>query len=610
MQFNHLIASAKNNADQAPNLFMALCMVESLFQDMEDVSHQDISQCPTGDDRLPTKLVWLCRTILDIYDDHSDDLQRNRARLDGAVAKVRSLEKELEQLASASEQLAGIQDTYARLEEQLRKAGEKRQQYEQLKAAAARAETELQELRQFDPATAQAELERLQRELTENRNRKDELQSQLLVQRRNAAELHSSVTLLENERDQNNVRVSEMNAQLDALTEASERAKAQLEELARQRICAEEELEEKKRLCVQKQDDLTQLRQEISTYHAEHLEPVQTELENCQRKKSTLAQQLAAAQAEVGNHQAKIDELTVAIGRLRNEKDSETAKLAEAKSRYERAGAELQLKKEERDAAVHALTLLQSEVANLEENVLPERRKLLADEEKRKNELAERIDETSGKLQKLSEERDILEVKLPALEAKLKNNQDVYASLTAEYMASTNELKELEHQISQLSNQNDAQKVMIYKQQLQSNLDALQQTKAECERIRQENVLLCQKLEQAQAEKTRLSELREKHQSGNDAIARLMRELEPCKAQEYAREVELVCCRLELLQNVYGRMISSVQKMRQVLGCAPFAEELPLDDKLRDELRRLREYAEDQNNMLLKWANSLNMEET
>ena len=117
MKFDHLQASIVNNNDQTPNLYMALCMMESLVLDMEDSSGNELSRCPAGDERLTSKLVWLCRIINDIYKDHDEDLQRNRSRLDKALEKLNDTQRELDALATVTEQLEVVQKKYNELDE-------------------------------------------------------------------------------------------------------------------------------------------------------------------------------------------------------------------------------------------------------------------------------------------------------------------------------------------------------------------------------------------------------------------------------------------------------------------------------------------------------------
>ena len=67
MKFDHLLASVRNHEKEEPSLYMAVCMVETLFEDIEEAAGCEIRACAVGDDRLPVRLIWLCRTVEDIF---------------------------------------------------------------------------------------------------------------------------------------------------------------------------------------------------------------------------------------------------------------------------------------------------------------------------------------------------------------------------------------------------------------------------------------------------------------------------------------------------------------------------------------------------------------
>ena len=142
MEFSRLKASIANNAGEEPSVYMAVCMIESLFDDIEDMTGQDVSACPSGSETLPTKLVWLCQTIRQIYEDKSDELVRNRSRLDKTMETLKRTEEELESFAKEGEELAGFQsqlkEKQADLAEKKRKSADLRTQLENIEEQAGR----------------------------------------------------------------------------------------------------------------------------------------------------------------------------------------------------------------------------------------------------------------------------------------------------------------------------------------------------------------------------------------------------------------------------------------------------------------------------------------
>lgn len=609
MRFNHLKASIANNIDQEPTLFMALCMVESLFRDMEDEADIDISLCPVGDERLSTKLVWLCRCIGDIYDDNCDELQRNRTRLDSALSKIRGLEKELEDLAIISDQLLQMQNKYVGLENELKEARKNKQKFDILKEQTAQAEKDIAQLLKFEPQTAEKNLSQLRDQICSLQTRRMELESQQQRDENHVANLLDSINALERQRGVYTIQVEELNEQLRGLEAATIEAEKNLSNLEEQRLSAKEELKDIRCQCDEKSDVIKRLRHDIQSFRTQVLEPVVGEMNYLETKKKDLEEDAKAAEKISQSIREEIDKLVLKIGRLKKKADEDSTELKDTAARLEKSKMEKTLREKEMKALIQNLSILQDEVDRLTSTVLPEHRRLVAEEEARKENLDEQISDLCDRLKKLADERQEIQEKLPTLEEKLKNNQDIYSSLTAEYAASTEELESLERQITELQNKNDQEKIAIYGQQLRDHLKHLQVLETECSEIRSENERMRTRLEECQMEKSRLLDLQEKHRRGNDAIAKLLLELKPISTPEYTQEVTMVGNRLEILEVVRSKMASSVRMMNQTLAIKPFPEELSLDEQLRAGIHQLQICTDDLRCMLVKCANSLKLEE-
>lgn len=177
MEFSHLKVSIENNADQEPSIFTALCMVQSLFRDVENAANKDdISECSAEDEQLPSKLIWLSRTILEIYRMNLNSFQINRDRLDSVIEEVRSAEHHLNELNVDETKLQTLQNKLELYSSELETARERRNTCDALNGKIEDALTELESLRGFDPSSAEEELRTLSKEI-ENLTR-DNLQLQ------------------------------------------------------------------------------------------------------------------------------------------------------------------------------------------------------------------------------------------------------------------------------------------------------------------------------------------------------------------------------------------------------------------------------------------------
>lgn len=609
MKFDHLKTSVANNADQAPSLYMALCMVESLFADMEAACGTELSQCPAGDDRLSTKLVWLSRIIGEIYQEQDAQLQRNRARLDASMEKLSKTREALESLSETEKKLMALRSEHAQLQHRIQETEASARECEKLAAQCTEARRRLETLKTFDPAAVAAELAALtarNRALTQE---KAQLSEQLENARARSEALQQDVDGLKAETGKTQQRIVGLSEQL-------QQAKHADAALRRELTASEEAFTaltvEQARLAQEKEEkdgQLQALQTQLVSFREATLAPALHKLETAHRDMETLEKSLQDARQEYEGMTERRNSLILDIARQKeaNENQAESAKSAQSK---------LDGLKEEKhtlDVAIHGtlsqLEALQNEVEQLKHKKKPELEALLQQEQLRQQELTDRIADTQARSAALTVEIGRLEGQLPKLEEDLKNDQAIYDALTASCTASSKELESLERQINELRSNNDREKLAIYRKQLEENQQALEAVQAECERIRQEDQQLQAQLEAGQSERARLLELKRKHESGKEATVRQLRELEFAATKDYARETAAIANQLELLEAVRGKLAASVAKLRRVLGNAPVEETVSLEDQLKTELRELKLRTDDLRYALLSCANSLKMEE-
>ena len=144
---------------------------------------------------------------------------------------------------------------------------------------------------------------------------------------------------------------------------------------------------------------------------------------------------------------------------------------------------------------------------------------------------------------------------------------------------------------------------------MEDNLRELENIRTDCQNIQLENVRLVKELEAGQNERFRLLELKQKHETGSEATAKQLRELEFAGTPEYISEVTAISQRLELLEMVRSKLAASISKIRKILGQVPFEGEVSLEDQLSDTLHELSARADDLRRSLLECADNLKMEE-
>ncbi len=616
MKFNRLNQSIANSWQQPPSIYMALCMVEALFEDIENECRCEISGCPVGDDCLSTKLVWLCRIINEIYEKNSDELQRNRSRLDAMMNAFRSTEKELSKFSDVTSQLAALQADYAQLERKLVDARETQKQYQILSDQYNQAQQTLKVLQAFDSEAAKAELLVVTEKIEKLEQSNKQWSVKLEEAERDAAVLERDAERLSVRHSACQEKISDLSKQISDHQSGIDATEKQIAALTLRHEETKAILEGLKHKQSTKSRELVELEKKCQHYRVEILAPILKQVEAHQQELVRLEQSKADTEKECESISGAQSELILTIARKKERYEEECEKLKNAKNQLEDLETQIASATEsvrklenERTITIRHLSDLQNEVDRLKKNTLPQIQTMVDQEEQRKNAINKEIEDAREQYKNLQDENPKLEEELRKLEESLRQDQIVYDSLTANYTKSSKELERLEQQIAELQNKNDREKLSIYRKQLEKTQGDLQQLERECEQIRQQNEQLDKALQSGQQERACLLELKRKFESGNEATEKQLRELAFAGTEEYACRVTAVCQRLELLEMVRGKMAASISKMRQTLGNIPFEGDVPLEAQLKTELRELGIRADDLRCTLLECANNLKMEE-
>ena len=171
MRFEQLRTSMKNNAGEAPSLYMAVCMMQSLVEDVEEESGVDFEKCELGNEGLSTKLLWLCRTLLAVYQAQEENFARNRERLKAAMEQLETAETALEGFAGIAKELAEARASLVAAGERLDAAKDQADRAAELREQTRRLEKEAAELQRFDPEAEQAHIRELEAETAKLRRR-------------------------------------------------------------------------------------------------------------------------------------------------------------------------------------------------------------------------------------------------------------------------------------------------------------------------------------------------------------------------------------------------------------------------------------------------------
>lgn len=607
MKFHKLKNSIELNAAEQPDVYSAVCMVEALFQDIKDESGHSIKDIPSGDERLPTKLVWMCRLIEQIYSANSAGFTRSRDMLDEKMERVKKLEAELDAYSDDAARLSAAKASALRLEEKLRAVRNDKQEYEALVSRCSSIEAELEELSGFDKGDAALRLEELE-------NRKREIvaeNSGYIAAMRNAenefAELRHSVAenkarynaaCAELEREKNECSaISELIVTIHADIDAMENKKSE--------TAAEKDLLVSKRAALQHKLDA--LESENAGYYAEIIQPLEEKLGELKTEIDKHEETKLGLSNSYKKLKQKCDELTFSIALMKTDIEDANKSLAEKQQ-------QLTEKQQYRDeclenakaadgeisAIAEELSRLQAEIEAAESTRLPAARQLEEQSSRRFSELSEQLEE-------ISRETDRLNESIPQLETELEAKRAVYDALTANYNTKSDEIGALKSKIDELRGKTDEEKHNSYKLQLKNDMDKLNERIRECGELEESIQRLEKELVAAEAEQQRLSDIKSSHELAKQKIDTLVKDLKYVDADEYLGRVSNVKNRLELMSAAHEMLTASLAMIQNSLGIQ-YESESDLE-KVRQGISQIEECADMLRDALVRCASCIKMEE-
>lgn len=569
MKFDRLTSSIALNAQEEPTVYMAMCMVQSLFQDVESASRKPLSQTKLGDEQLPALLTWLGRQLVKIYSENSEELVRNRERLDKMMEKVREQETSLSELAEVAKALRAAETRYAELSDQLDEAEKKRQDAERLEKACAEVQAQLKVLEGIDPAQLRTELQRLserERVLTAERS---ELTEKLEGSR-------GAVSALERECEGLRNDVGQAETSLRVLDSQRKTAGAELEKLRGEISDGERQLnadaEKKDRLISERaylEQQTRQVREDLEAYERDYLTPLRTEQE-------TLAQQKAKKEAELDSLNKDRDEavylfakLTDQLNKVNQNAEAKKNDLRLKKQAAEAAAKEVDDLRKQLAEAVDRLDKSQREAEEIKNTRLPELERLLAEQDRKNSELEAVAAASEERKEKLLQKGQQLERDNKALQAEVAELNAEHDALIASSEANSEEIKRLRQNVEALKGKNDQEKERQYLQQLKEEQGKLTELNTRCSHLETQIAAVQNELTQKNGQATQLRAKKEALDRSVDQINSLTLGLAPYGEAVLQQRVSDLQNRLLQLKDIYHSLEGSAAIMQASLDNPP-----------------------------------------
>ncbi len=531
MRFDRLLASVNTHAQEQPTVYMALCMVQALFVDVENAADLELSQCPAGSEDLAVKLTWLARTVLEVYRDQKDGFQHKRPRLDQAMAELERAQKQMETLYGGLSQLTE------------RKA---------------RLECQVQELSQAESS------------------------------------LRSQVEALE----QTLLRRSRM---VQALNGELEQIKARTDGL-------QKEKEELTQACAQAKQEASVLEAWLHTYPAQELEPAQAALESLQEDAARQRERKEALDAQCAQARKNLGQLVLDSGLRQEELEAIRGKLPGMRTVLYQRTQERDRLNGELTKALESMEALQQEVQRLETQDLPRMQHLHEQEQAHRDALTQTMADAETQRCTLARKSAELEAALPGLEEELNRQRNVYNRLTASFAAHSSELEQLRRQIQELRNNDSAEKLELYRSQLEDTRQTLEDLQEQNRRLAQEIQALEAKRVQQEQEYEQRKALKARQDAADRDLQELLRQLKFTEDPQYLSQLRDMEEQAALLASIRNSLCTTMDGIRRVLGAECVEWDSSLEEQAAQQLHSLRLYLEQLRCALLSCAQSLKLE--
>ena len=610
MEFERLESSIELNREEEPSIFMALCMVESLFRDIRDVSGKDISENPLGDEMLPVRLAWLDRVVYNIYTRNRAEFVRGLDRVDKMEAMLQAERAELRQAAVASETIKEKEAEAEALTAQLTAAREAQQTWNRLTQECAEKRGELQKLQAVDPAQAQTELEGLTAQV-------EALQQQQQGILDKQAALRSKLQELTNQQTSAAKEEKELLKQQTEQTGALEQQKTKNQRLAEELRAQKAELARLQAECTPLQVQAAQAQAQTEAFRAQQIAPQQAALQAAQQavqeqqnQLRQLNEQLERAKAERNRGTCRVAELTAELAQTEQE-------VRDKQQQQKRA---LAAEKEAKDQLIgqyngrmDTLSALQKEAQQLRDDLKKsesfitaaraEKTALLNARKDQQMEHQQKLATLEQNIQDLTRDNESLSQKVKEQEQERQQLDTAYQGLTAKQSANDAEIKNLEQRLQELQGKTDEEKNQRIKLQLKEAIETV-------ERCRQEGEEAEKQLEELNGERNRLQEARKKQDDALQGLKDMLEMLQPFNTLQYKERLSRLLYQNQMLENARKHLVDSINEICEARGrhgeSAPEADPAGSLDELLKELQQAEEELRKQ---LLVCADSVQLNE-
>lgn len=591
MIFENLKSSIDLNAHESPSIINALCMVRSLFEDMKQEAGVPLSQCPIGDGQLQQELIRVSKHLLSIYEENSDALQRNRARLESIMEELREAQTELEKIADAAILLPEKEAEYRKLQQQLETAKAAQAAYAALLSEIEAAQKELAQLRRFDMDAARKQLADLQEQIRGLEEQIRTLDTQIQTKKEEKSALADDIAARQGELVRLQQELPPMTLKKQSLLDEKLRILTEISSLTAETNGLNTELETLRASLALRKQERDNARKQVEDYRRDVLDPVVKERDALLETEKQLLAEKEAAEKQSTALKTNQRKLIQEIGAMKGQYDKDHEAYQKDTARKEELIRLQKALTEKLNAATDALADQQRAYDKLEKEDLPTAEQHLTEETQRLEKLQAKITDTKNECQEKTTKIDELNRELPAKQEKLRNLRSLYEALTASYNSNNKDILDLEREVQDLKEKNNQERLARHQARLQDQkqelLDLEEQFTAVDSQIQKHDAEIETKNKDLQT----LSDLKKKKEEGAEGISRLLTELKPYDTEEFRRQAHSIALQYENLLTIRSSLAQSISHASKcITGYELTAEELQVQ-KLESLLTQARKHS-------------------
>lgn len=552
MDFSRLKSSASLSSAEEPSIYLTLCMIESLFKDVEESASCDLSNLPLGDESVSTKLVWLSRKLLKVYKENNEEFSRNRARLDEMMQQMQAGESALAQSAQVSERLQQLQEKKSNLLKSLEIARREQERYVALQKEVSGLENDLKDLRSFNADAVQAQIISLREQcdalsrqrqtaeaahaslLTENASLHlalEQAEASMVAAQDERRQLQEKLTIAQNETAECKADFDAEQQSYFALIAEKEKCYAELGCLSNQKLRAQQQIEQ---------------------FRSQELLPLETSVQEVLRQVDARKQEFSEKQAILEQYEKEHDAIILSLAVLLPKLEYAEAALNEKRDELCAAEHKRAVAEDERNSVegeikelTQQLGALQDDILRLRDETLPRTRShteaALVSLRTVQDEIAGYETQTAD----LTKKCDDLREKLPPLTQTVNQKNTEYSELTARYSEQSKELARLQQQLEALRGKNDKEKLRRYKEQLNTDIAELNTLSEQCSAVEAELRSIEKQLRQKEDNLTALQEQQKLLHDLENSVDSRLKELSTAAAKENLQQISLLQIKLQ-----------------------------------------------------------------